>query len=54
MEYKVVISSKGWSFTGKVEQLMKTVNELIALGWEPLGGVAFTDNYLSQAMVKRR
>lgn len=54
MEYKIVVCNEGWTFAGKVEKLTKAVNELIQLGWEPLGGLAITDYSVSQAMLKRR
>lgn len=54
MEYKIVVAHHGWTFGGKVESLTKTVNDLIQLGWEPIGGINSTDSILCQAMIKRR
>ena len=36
------------------ETLVKEVNAAIAMGWEPVGGVALVNARLVQAMVKRR
>lgn len=62
MEYKIVSLKVSGIVTSDVkktaEALSKEVNELVALGWEPLGGVAMGHtgacNHLLQAMIKRR
>ena len=33
-------------------ELVKTVSDQMKIGWQPLGGVAVSDHYLFQAMVK--
>ena len=63
MQYKVVVvdAVKGWGtdFEKAADELSRLVNEQIAQGWEPTGGVNVgrtqsTENpYLLQAMVKR-
>jgi hypothetical protein len=61
MEYKVIVKKVG-GLTRKVdnaaEELMRDVNEHIARGWEPIGGVemgvAGTAPYLLQAVIRRR
>lgn len=56
MEYKIVTAQQLLSPTKAVEKLAKAVNELVALGWEPVGGVAFNESsgLAAQAMIKRR
>lgn len=62
MEYKIVSLKVTGILVHDVkkcgEALAKDVNAQVALGWEPLGGVAMghtgTCNHLLQAMVKRR
>ena len=54
MEYKVILSQTLLSPSKAIENLIKAVNEAIALGWEPMGGVAITDHGAAQAMIKRR
>lgn len=57
VEYKILTSADiGWSY--KTETLDKLVNQAIAEGWEPIGGVGInaTDTsapYFYQAIVKR-
>ena len=63
MEYKIVVvdAVQGWgtNFDKAAAELSRLVNEEIADGWEPLGGVNVgrtqsTENpYLLQAMIKR-
>ena len=61
MEYKVIVKKVG-GITRKVdnaaEELMREVNEHIARGWEPMGGVAMgvagTAPYILQAVIRRR
>jgi hypothetical protein len=56
MEYKIVTAQHLLSSVKGVEKLTKAVNDLIALGWEPIGGVTFKENsgLAVQAMIKRR
>jgi len=55
MEYKIVTAQNILSGTKATEKLTKSVNDLISLGWEPIGGVSFTDSGLvAQALIKRR
>jgi hypothetical protein len=56
MEYKIVTAQKVLSPAKAVELLTKSVNDLIALGWEPIGGIAYNEGYglVAQAMIKRR
>ena len=63
MEYKIVVvdavQAWGTNFEKAAAELSRLVNEEIANGWEPLGGVNVgrtqsTENpYLLQAMIKR-
>ena len=58
MQYKVICVSGSNSFVFQakltLEQLVKEVNDAIAEGWEPLGGVACDQMNFFQAMIKRR
>jgi hypothetical protein len=54
MEYKVIYFQSAFSAAKAFEKLVKAVNEAIALGWEPAGGVSATDYSVAQAMIKRR
>ncbi len=54
MQYRVISVSSVFSLKRALEQLIKEVNEAIALGWEPQGGVTIHAAQLLQAMVKRR
>jgi hypothetical protein len=64
MEYKIVVVKAvgflGTSFEAAAEKLAEEVGQLIALGWEPHGGVSlgqsrsFKTPYLFQAMTRRR
>jgi hypothetical protein len=59
MQYRVIcVSNSGFSLTDfpkrALERLTKEVNEAIAQGWEPLGGVSVCDAQFMQAMIKRR
>lgn len=49
MEYAVISAEK-------LDRLARKVNEEIAKGWEPLGGVCFDGGFgvWAQAMIKRR
>jgi hypothetical protein len=51
MQYKIISVSAVISGSRALD---KEVNEAIALGWEPMGGLATTGANLYQAMVKRR
>jgi hypothetical protein len=54
MQYKVITVTAVFSGSKALEKLTKEVNEAIALGWEPVGGIAFANACLLQAMIKRR
>ncbi len=56
MEYKLITISFFWSSDRAFEELTRAVNDAIALGWEPVGGLAVLDQRgrLVQAMIKRR
>jgi len=58
MQYKVICvsSSNSFVFSAKrpLEQLVKEVNDAIAEGWEPLGGIACDQMNFFQALIKRR
>ena len=62
MEYKVIVKEVTSVVSRNVDkaadELSREVNEHIAHGWEPLGGVAIggagTAPYLFQALLKRR
>jgi hypothetical protein len=54
MQYRVISASNCFSPKRALERLVKEVNEAIALGWEPQGGITIHGVQLLQAMVKRR
>jgi hypothetical protein len=54
MQYRVISVGACFSMKRALERLTKEVNEAIALGWEPVGGIACTNTELLQAMIKRR
>ena len=56
MEYKLITGSFFWSSDRAFEPLTLAVNDAIALGWEPAGGVSVLDQRgrLVQAMIQRR
>lgn len=54
MQYRIISASSCFSPKRALERLTREVNEAIALGWEPLGGVAVTYGQFTQAMIKRR
>jgi hypothetical protein len=60
MQYRIISVTDCFSCKRALERLTKEVNDAIAQGWEPLGGVAITDGNhsiftkLVQAMIKRR
>ncbi len=54
MQYRVIFVSNVFSAKRALEQLAKEVNEAIALGWEPQGGVTMHAGQFLQAMIKRR
>lgn len=55
MEYKILTAQVVFSRSSALEKLVLAVNEAIAAGWEPLGGIAFSDaGLVGQAMIKRR
>ena len=53
-EYRVITVSRAFSQKKALQQLEQEVNEAIARGWEPIGGVAMAEHVYSQALVKRR
>jgi hypothetical protein len=54
MQYKILSVSGGFSFKGAIEKLTKEVNDAIAIGWEPAGGIVLLGTHYAQAIVKRR
>jgi hypothetical protein len=54
MQYKVILASRAFSFKRTLEKFTQEVNDAIAEGWEPLGGIAYSGPTLAQAMIKRR
>jgi hypothetical protein len=54
MQYKVISVTAVFSGSKALEKFTKEVNEAIALGWEPVGGIASANACLFQAMIKRR
>jgi hypothetical protein len=54
MQYRVISVRACFSLKRAGERLTKEVNEAIALGWEPVGGIAVAKTGLLQAMIKRR
>lgn len=54
MQYRVISVNAAFSQKRALERLTKEVNEAIALGWEPIGGLAGAGAILLQAMIKRR
>lgn len=55
MQYQVISVTAVFSGSKALEKLTKAVNEAMAMGWEPVGGVATVHpNQLVQAMIKRR
>jgi hypothetical protein len=53
MQYKVIVIGSCFSTKRALEKLAKEVNDAIADGWEPLGGVACNQAELFQALIKR-
>jgi hypothetical protein len=54
MQYKIISVSAVFSGSKALEKLTKQVNEAIALGWEPIGGLTACSAIFCQAMIKRR
>ena len=54
MQYKVIVVGGLFSTKRALERLAKEVNDAIAEGWEPLGGVACDQMNFFQALIKRR
>jgi hypothetical protein len=54
MQYQIISVGVVLSPSTALAKLTKQVNEAIALGWEPVGGIAFASTRLLQAMIKRR
>ena len=54
MEYRVILVTNILSLNRAIDRLTEQVKEAIALGWEPVGGIAITDDSVAQAMTKRR
>ena len=55
MQYKIISVCAVFSRSKALEKLTKEVNEAIAMGWEPIGGLATVGGQsFFQAMIKRR
>ena len=59
MQYRVIcVSNSGFNLTDfpkrALERLIKEVNEAIAQGWEPQGGITIYGTQILQVMIKRR
>ena len=54
MQYRIISVTAVFSGSKALEKLTKEVNEAMAMGWEPVGGIAFANACLLQAMIKRR
>lgn len=55
MQYRIISVCAAFSRSKALERLTKEVNEAIALGWEPIGGLATVGGQcFLQAMIKRR
>lgn len=54
MQYRIIFASSVWSVSSGLEKLSRLVNEAIADGWEPVGGVCIHATSFAQAMIKRR
>ena len=55
MQYKVISVMAVFAKSKALEKLAQEVNEAMAMGWEPVGGVAAVHgNLVVQAMIKRR
>lgn len=52
--YRIVQVTYHFSPKKALEQFEREVNEAMALGWEPTGGVVLAGGTYIQAMVKRR
>ena len=55
MQYKIISVCAVFSRSKALDKLTREVNEAIALGWEPIGGLATLGaQRFIQAMIKRR
>ncbi len=54
MQYRIISVTNVFSAKRALEQLAREVNEAIALGWEPQGGITLHAGQFLQAMIKRR
>ena len=54
MQYKVISTSCCFSMSRALAKFTKEVNDAIAEGWEPVGGVTFAQTSMLQALIKRR
>lgn len=54
MQYEILSTITSCSGAKALEKFTREVNEAVALGWEPVGGIAFANSRLLQAMIKRR
>lgn len=52
--YKVITVAMGFSMKKALAQLTTEVNEAIARGWRPAGGVAVGGTHLMQALRRER
>lgn len=53
MQYRIISVSAVFSEKSAIEKLVGLVNEAIAQGWEPIGGVCQGGTSLHQAVIKR-
>lgn len=60
MEYTVVNGYRSSSLYAEYEEreyytnlFIEKINEMISEGWEPIGGICYTDGVLMQAMIKK-
>lgn len=53
MKYKILYELDLDGIVYSVEKLVKSVNEHIDKGWEPVGGIAIYGREVFQAIIKR-
>ena len=51
---KIISVTAVFSGSKALEKFTKEVNEALALGWEPQGGITIYGAQMLQAMIKRR
>jgi hypothetical protein len=54
MQYRIITVNAVFSRGAALEKLARAVNDAIALGWEPVGGLTISGQGYHQAMIKRR